>query len=114
MEKKQVIYDFYAAINDGDLEALFKCFHKKNSAVVEIKEQYRILFEQYKVNSKILNCQVIGEDENNIIIKDQVDTIKISGPVFKDNQTKSIYILEKEADSNWTILSSSLIEVSYF
>ena len=78
-----------------------------------MKKQYEIVFKEFKLDTQLLSCQKIGEDEVNIVIKDQVKTSKLLGPTFQDNITTNIYVLERGSNNEWKILSSNLIDITY-
>ena len=111
MSYQTILNNFYSALNKMDVNSAMTCFHSNNFTAPIFKQQMEQLFAQIQVTTTLEDSELIHQDDNHIIVKDTVFTAKISGADFQDNRTKTMHIFSKEANDEWKIHSSALLEV---
>lgn len=112
MDQSNIIKKIYNAINNRNITALYKCFHSKNLSALANREQYINSFEQYNLDIQLKKLSIVGQDEEFIVIKDEINTRKKSGAEFKDNRSKNIHVLAKDNDDEWKVINSNIIGIT--
>ena len=111
MSYRTLLNKYYNALNQMDINSAMSCFHSQNVTAPMFHQQMLELFAQFKVSTRLENSALVHQDDQYIIVEDTVLTEKISGADFQDNRTKTMHIFSKEANDEWKIHSSALLEV---
>jgi hypothetical protein len=109
--KYEIVKDYYKSIQNKNISSLLNCLHDHHQSMHQFEEIYKPVFEHFTLTVDLIAIKVLGEDEKHIIVKDLVDTKKLSGPIFKDNRTSTVHILEQDTEGKWKILNSTMVHM---
>ena len=101
------------ATQDEDFDALWETVKPANAQIKKQTEAVmKILFETYDLSYKLDSFKLTSYNGDSATVEVVMTTKKISGPEFKNNQSKSEHSLKK-IDGKWYIVNSKALNFKY-
>ncbi len=111
-ELKKVFEKHIVAMDKENNEAVIKSLHSQSPALMQISQMMQQMFPVFDVKSEILNFRFIALDGDYAITRVEQKMVKVSGPLFQDNITNTIYIFKKEF-GEWKLWQAAALDIKF-
>ena len=95
-----------------NLDEVMNTIYKDSPNYASTESMIKTLFDRYDLSYKINSMKVTEETQNEAQVQFVQETVKISGPEFKNNRVTGIHTVKKDGDS-WKIYSTQIKDVKY-
>jgi hypothetical protein len=99
-------------MTEENMDEVMNTIYKDSPNYASTESIIKSLFDRYDLSYKINSLKVTEETNNEAKVQFVQETVKISGPEFRNNRVTGIHNLKKDGDS-WKIYSTEIKDVQY-
>jgi len=109
---KKAYEQHITAMDKEDNAAIMKSFHGQSPAIMQITQLMQQMFPVFDLKSELLNFKYIGLDGEYAIARVEQKSVKVSGPMFQDNITDTIFIFRQELGV-WKLWQAAPLDIKF-